>query len=136
MLISEYALDCKPYDENGESVTWETCSLRQWLNSVFLDTAFTEEEKEMIQVSQLKNEGNPEYGIECESAIEDAAEEITEDKEFLLSIQEAQRYFAGNVNRKCKPTESISAALVSTGGSLNYYGLWGLTIAMMPFVSA
>ena len=103
MLISEYALDCKPYDENG--VTWETCSLRQWLNSVFLDTAFTEEEKEMIQVSQLKNEGNPEYGIECESAIEDSAEEITEDKEFLLSIQEAQRYFAGNVNRKCKPTE-------------------------------
>ena len=34
-------LDCQPYNEEYDSVTWETCTLRAWLNGPFLNAAFT-----------------------------------------------------------------------------------------------
>ncbi len=140
LLISEYALDCKLYNEEYEKVTWETCTLRQWLNSDFLNAAFTEEEKAMIQVSQLKNEDNPIFGT--------SGGEETKDKVFLLGIEEAQRYFPSNEARQCKPTAyavangayvnddrkicwwwlrspgvgSFDAALVRNDGSLSFHG--------------
>lgn len=33
LIISKYALDCQPYNERKENVTWETCTLRKWLNN-------------------------------------------------------------------------------------------------------
>ena len=143
LLISRYALDGKPYNTEKKPITWEGCSLRQWLNSDFLNTAFTEEEKGMIRVTQLKNEDNPEYGTKGGSA--------TKDRVFLLSIEEAQRYFPNNEARQCIPTpyaiangayvtddvktccwwwlrspgnRSINAAIVNYGGSLSFYGSW------------
>ena len=32
LLISKDALDCRKYSENSTETTWETCSLRNWLN--------------------------------------------------------------------------------------------------------
>ena len=37
LVISQYALDCQPYNKKNESVIWETCSLRSWLNDIFLE---------------------------------------------------------------------------------------------------
>ena len=48
LVVSKYALDCKPYNTEYTDVTWETCSLRQWLNSTFLNTAFSAEEQKKI----------------------------------------------------------------------------------------
>jgi hypothetical protein len=31
-LLSEKAIDCKPYNRDGGSITWETCTARSWLN--------------------------------------------------------------------------------------------------------
>lgn len=60
-LIALDVLDCKMYDEQEEkikdfmggilyadSVTWEECSIREWLNDGFVSTAFTAAEKENI----------------------------------------------------------------------------------------
>lgn len=58
LVISKYALDCKPYNTSDVDVTWETCSLRQWLNSSFINNAFTVEEKAMIPSETI---ANPEY---------------------------------------------------------------------------
>lgn len=41
LLVSRYILDCQPYNTEYVDVTWETCSLRAWLNDDFLNTAFT-----------------------------------------------------------------------------------------------
>ena len=62
LLISKYCLDAKEYDknENNESVTWETSTLRQWLNSCFINEAFTDEEKALICGTHLQNPDNPE----------------------------------------------------------------------------
>ncbi|MBR5702019.1 MAG: hypothetical protein IKX47_06090, partial [Oscillospiraceae bacterium] len=39
LVISRYVLDCVRYDEEYRRVTWETCTLRAWLNGEFLNSA-------------------------------------------------------------------------------------------------
>lgn len=39
LLLSRYGLDAQPYNTELSEVTWETCSLRSWLNNNFRNTA-------------------------------------------------------------------------------------------------
>lgn len=52
LLVSRLILDAKPYndvtDVLASETTWKTCSLREWLNTDFAGSAFTEEERRMI----------------------------------------------------------------------------------------
>ena len=57
LIVSDYALQIMPYNENNEDVTWETCSLREWLNSSFYEKNFTEEEKASIVLSHRQLPG-------------------------------------------------------------------------------
>ena len=63
LVISKYALDAKPYNTEFENVTWETCTLRTWLNETFLDEAFSKAEKSMIQTTEVSADKNPDYKI-------------------------------------------------------------------------
>ncbi len=85
LLLSKYELDAKPYNTENENVTWETCTLRDWLNSTFYTTAFSTAEQERIATTRVRNEANPKYGMNGGND--------TEDKVFLLSTGEATRYF-------------------------------------------
>ena len=53
LLLSRYELDAKPYNTLKTGVTWETCTLRTWLNGEFLNKAFTAEEKTGIQTRAI-----------------------------------------------------------------------------------
>lgn len=99
LLISKYCLDAKEYDknENNESVTWGTSTLRQWLNSCFINEAFTDEEKALICDTYLQNPDNPEYGT-------DGGNDTT-DKVFLLSIDETSKYLSDKIVRKAEATD-------------------------------
>ena len=87
LLLADKLLDMQPFDKNGK-IDWEECTLRTWLNSTFLNAAFTEAEQEVIAETELETESaatvtdniyllsleevsNPEYGfhplIDCES---------------------------------------------------------------------
>ena len=143
LLISRYALDCKPYNERYEATTWETCTLRGWLNDEFFNKAFSAEEKQSILQSKVSADKNPKYSTNPGNA--------TKDNVFLLSIVEANKYFKSDDARKCAPTDyaiqqgayasdsykvegrracwwwlrspgyySNIAALVLTDGSINY----------------
>ena len=52
LLLSKYALDHQSfmpfYEPVTEPFTWESCSLRQWLNSTFLNAAFSAEEQRRL----------------------------------------------------------------------------------------
>ena len=96
LVISRYGLDAKRYNEKKARVTWETCTLRAWLNGEFYSSAFSEAEKEQIQEVRLKNANNPTRGTEGGND--------TTDRIFLLSFDEAKQYFADNEARKCRPT--------------------------------
>ena len=94
LLISKYALDCKQYNTSNTGVTWETCTLRKWLNNDFINAAFSSYEKAMIPtvtVSADKNSTNP--------------GNATQDQVFLLSITEANKYFGSDSARQCNPTD-------------------------------
>ncbi|MBR3057509.1 MAG: hypothetical protein IKG93_06010 [Clostridiales bacterium] len=139
LVTSKWALDQKPYNETRTDVTWENCTLRQWLNGSFYDTAFTEDEKSHILSSTISDRENPEYGT--------APGNSTSDKVFVLSIDEYEKYFAWEEEHHCARTDyclkkSVSpdgvwsiwlrspgytakhAAYIEYGGITNTYGLY------------
>jgi len=85
LIITEKAIDCKRYNEEWAAVTWETCTLRAWLNDEFFNMAFNQSEKEIIMETKIENQDNPVYDAQ--------GGEITMDKVFLLSLEEAIKYF-------------------------------------------
>ncbi len=54
-LLSDMALDVKPYNEEKKFATWENCTLRAWLNDSFYNTAFTDKEKSVITETKAIN---------------------------------------------------------------------------------
>ncbi len=132
LLISNNALDCQPYNISYTDITWENCSLREWMNDTFLNAAFSAEEQAIIQSVNVPADRNPEYDTDPGNA--------TTDKLFLLSIDEANKYFSSDEARICMPTNyakrndtsvawilrspgnsQFSRAYVS-GGRINCYG--------------
>ena len=96
LVVSKYALDCRSYHDENVSVTWENCSLRGWLNDEFLNTAFADAEQAMIPTVTVSADKNPEYSTNPGNA--------TQDKVFLLSIDEVKRYFDSDAERQCQAT--------------------------------
>lgn len=79
LLLSDMALDARPYDLYRVDAVWENCTLRAWLNTEFLNEAFTPDEQKAILVTTLDN------GAECLP---------TEDKMFLLNYSEGIGYLS------------------------------------------
>ena len=156
LLISRYALDCKPYNKNKDT-TWETCTLRGWLNDEFFNKAFSADEKKSILQSNVSADKNPKYSTNPGNA--------TKDKVFLLSVVEANKYFKSDDARKCAPTDyaiqqgahtsdifkvegrwacwwwlrspgynSYSAAYINNGGSIDYNLVYFSSGAVRPCV--
>ncbi|MCR4649428.1 MAG: DUF4214 domain-containing protein [Lachnospiraceae bacterium] len=110
LVVSKYALDCQPYNTEYTSVTWETCTLRKWLNNDFYNTAFRDKEKSKIPSVTIENKDNPKYGTDGGN--------ITTDKVFCLSLEEIESYFGDynhydsakmegdNQNLNCAPTQN------------------------------
>ena len=105
LVISKYGLDCQPYNTREKKITWETCSLRNWLNDSFFYAAFDEKEQPMISTVTVENSDNPSHGTKGGND--------TQDKIFLLSIAEAYRYFASDHERQCKRTDYALACGVT-----------------------
>ena len=97
LLISRYALDCRPYNLKLERVTWASCGLRTWLNNTFLNEAFNEWENMALCGTMVEPDPNPEY------ATHQGYE--TFDKVFLLSTAETEKYLTSDAARECIPTE-------------------------------
>ena len=96
LLVSKYAIDAGPYNDTRADVTWETCSLRKWLNSEFYNSAFSQSEKEQIGKYTITNADNPEY--------QTGGGNKTSDRIFLLSYDEILKYFQTNSSRQCEGT--------------------------------
>lgn len=90
LLLSRYGLDVKPYNTQDAGVTWETCSLRTWLNGDFLNEAFSAEEQAAILVTEVENTFAQGNYMEWRT---DAGNN-TQDLVFLLSFAETSKYLA------------------------------------------
>ena len=98
LLISRKALDCLPYNKKETKITWEDCTLRKWLNSVFFNKAFTSAERAVICQTVVKAEQHPRFKTDPGAD--------TEDRVFLLSTLEAAHLFSSDAERKCRPTKA------------------------------
>jgi|GEM_PF-1907796 len=123
LLLSDQNLDAVQYNTNRTSVTWETSTIRSWLNGYgsavnqagtdysvspaasFLGTAFTTGEQASIPAVTVVNDNNPEYGT--------AGGNNTTDKLFLLSIAEAMTTGFGF-------TDNYSGTDVRKAGNTDY----------------
>ena len=105
LLISRYGLDAQRYNKDTTSVTWETCTLRTWLNGTFYNKAFSSAEQAAILTTNVDNSKN-----QCYSGWSTNGWKNTQDKVFLLSYAEANQYFgvtyynSSNTKSRVAPT--------------------------------
>ncbi len=97
-VVADKAIDCKAYNDEQKSVTWEDCTIRNWLNESFYNTAFSSKEKSVIIEQDAVNENHLSSDIEGGND--------TKDKIYLLSFIEAKNESYGFCSDK--GIESIS----------------------------
>ena len=116
LVVSKYALDCKQYNTSNTIVTWETCTLRKWLNTDFINSAFSSDEKAKIPTVTVSADKKHGHSANPGNA--------TQDQVFLLSITEANKYFNSNGARQCEPTDYAVANGSSESNSGNFCRWW------------
>lgn len=107
-LMSDRLTDCVPYNTKAESVFWESCTLRSFLNGYgadknnagidfakntqdsFFATAFSESEKKFVVKSKVKNPKNYYFGTKCGGDTEDYV--FIFDEEEIFSTSAASNY--------------------------------------------
>ena len=132
LLISRYGLDAQPYNTTNSEVTWETCTLRTWLNSTFYNKAFSSAEQAAILTTNVDNSK-----YQCYSGWSTNGGNNTQDKVFLLSYAEANKYFdvtydnSSNTKSRVAPTAYAIAQGAWTSSfdktaDRTYAGCWWL----------
>lgn len=48
LVVSKYIIDCQPFNEGFSECSWESSSIRKWLNNDFFNQAFNQSEQERI----------------------------------------------------------------------------------------
>lgn len=127
-LLADQNLDCQKYNDTYVSVTWETCTMRSWLNGYgagsnvcekdytsdnFLDNAFSSGEQAAIRNTNVVNADNP-------NTTEGGND--TMDKVYLLSCDEVLNSGYGFTStirdaetREIRNTAYVSMANVGRG---------------------
>ena len=141
LLVADKGLDDQKYSNASARVTWETCTMRSWLNGYdssvnrhgtdyssknFINTAFTLSERSAIKTTEVVNDDNINYGTDGGNN--------TSDKIFLLSESEvynsstALSYgFIKNSSthdeaRRCKSSTYAKATGVHSDTDTSYIG--------------
>ena len=97
LLLSERAIERGRYNKSFIDVTWETSTLRQYLNGEFYDR-FGAEEKARIAEARIPNNNNPWFDTKGGNA--------TNDKIFLLSLREVVKYFGDSGQLNSRPPDA------------------------------
>ena len=113
LLLSRYGLDAQFYNDTDEDVTWETCTLREWLNGEFYNTAFDEEEKNLIESTYIETADNP------DAYPNTVGGNPTIDLLFLLSGEEAEEYL-----QLYATVQATEYAMAKGAGSNNMARAW------------
>lgn len=110
-LMADRLLDCQPYNTADGPVSWETSTIRSWLNSYsaeendagidcrgkgFLDMAFSAEQLEAIINTRVVNHSNKAYGTDCGNDTEDRVFLLSNEEVFSSDIAARNGFYAGN----------------------------------------
>lgn len=132
LLVCDSVIDAKPFN-NVRDVThirdnktddlydelyilnWDICSLREWLNGEFFNTAFNSTEQARIYESELITLKNP---------LTDRGDCATTDKVFMLSADEARDMYASDSARLAKTSATAKANGVRVGAVSGTAAYW------------
>mgnify|MGYP002625888984 CR=1 FL=1 len=106
LLISHRALDQQPYNVSGQGTSWTESTLRDWLNKIFLDAAFSAEEQAALRLPAEGEIGHEETG----------------DKVFLLNEAEVRACFPKKRDAVCWGTAYAQTQGVSQGSEMFGHG--------------
>ncbi|MCL2085988.1 MAG: DUF6273 domain-containing protein [Oscillospiraceae bacterium] len=100
LIISEKIIESRPYSyiTNVWIVTWENSDLRAYLNGEFYNS-FKSTHKSRISTTTVKNNDNQWYGTPGGAD--------TQDKIFLLSLEEVVKYFGDSGKLKNRPANDV-----------------------------
>jgi hypothetical protein len=99
-----------------EQATWETSTVRAWLNSDFFNAAFNAQQKEILLESDVANPANAGIGGNAN----------TQDWVFLLSLDEVSALFPSDAARAAKfnaspsQIEALARAISDAGNNDNW----------------
>ena len=82
LLLSKDVLEKKAFNDEETAVTWETCTLRAYLNGEFYDSLSDTAKAKIVEVTNTTKASS--YGI--------SGGNDTQDKVFILSVEEAEKY--------------------------------------------
>lgn len=125
-VVADRGLDCKNYNETWSSIiTWEKCTLRNWLNDTFYNIAFSNAEQRAVIGQNVINEDNPYYNTEGGND--------TKDKVYLLSIGEStelsygfcEDYGTYSISRRVG-ISSYAQAMGAGNGNASWGCIWWL----------
>ncbi len=109
-------------EQKGNGFTWKNSTIREYLNQELLYLMFQQDELSCISETVVQTADNPMYGT-------DGGEDTT-DYLFLLSIEEAQKYFSSDSERRTQIVPDVELPqydLVPHQHYLNttdYYDWW------------
>jgi hypothetical protein len=93
LLLSEHVLENRTYNEENTDMTWETCTLREYLNGEFYDS-FSADDRARIADTLSANQNNLWYYEQnAQRSWAPIGGNDTTDKIFLLSLEEVVQYF-------------------------------------------
>ena len=115
LLVADRVIDSVQMDPDSVQLTWETSTLRAWLNDEFYNTNFTDEDKVRILFSEIENPDNVRY--------ETKGGNNTQDYVFLLSHDELKTYFKGD-KYFTYPTQYAIDEDVMVGYETSYAWWW------------
>lgn len=116
LLLTKYCLIGMPYNSEYVSVTWESCSLREWLNTTFFETAFNPYEQKLLLTTRNVCNDNPVYNTDGGND--------TEDKVFLLSNEEVKQYLVTEEERQVESTQQALRDGVNLSSSYGTSWWW------------
>ena len=96
MLLTRMCIDAASYNDQYGSITWADCTLRSWLNEYFINETFDSNQQQMIIETKIENSSNPHFEV--------SGGRETVDRVFLLSVEEAEKYFETDDARMAKGT--------------------------------
>lgn len=119
LLLCEQLIYPVTFSTDVSDDSWRNSNVRQWLNNEFYQEAFGTREITAIVGTTVSTPDNSKYGTD--GGI-DAIDQV-----FLLSIEEAEKYFGTNADRRAKTTERAQTYSAYTGtGATKGYGRWWL----------
>ena len=147
LLLSRYGLDAHRFDASAYQ-GWDKSEIREWLNSTFLNTAFTEKEQEGIVTTTVKTGNNADWvtfakkknsfydsvdgGSDTQDKIFLLYDSVdggsdTQDKIFLLSLEDAMEYGGYSTledfyNKGTEKLQAVPTAYAVAQGAWQYSG--------------